>query len=44
LRNSSSYADFPHGEIVKRFDEKELADVLVREVEKIVRGNRKRAS
>jgi len=27
---------FKHGEIVKRFDEKELADVLVREVEKIV--------
>jgi len=28
---------FKHGEIVKRFDEKELADVLVSEVEKIVR-------
>ncbi|MDH4161522.1 MAG: flavodoxin-dependent (E)-4-hydroxy-3-methylbut-2-enyl-diphosphate synthase [Nitrospirota bacterium] len=28
---------FKHGEIVKKFDEKELADVLVREVEKIVR-------
>jgi (E)-4-hydroxy-3-methylbut-2-enyl-diphosphate synthase len=28
---------FKHGEIVKRFDEKELADVLVREVEKIVK-------
>jgi (E)-4-hydroxy-3-methylbut-2-enyl-diphosphate synthase len=29
---------FKHGEIVKRFDEKELADVLVREVEEIVKS------
>jgi len=29
--------DFPCYEILKRFDEKELADVLVREVEEIVR-------
>lgn len=29
---------FKHGEIVKRFDEKELADVLVREVEEIAKG------
>ena len=28
---------FKHGEIVKKFDEKELADVLVKEVEEIVR-------
>ncbi len=28
---------FKHGEILKKFDEKELADVLVREVEEIVR-------
>jgi len=28
---------FKHGEIVKRFDEKELADVLVAEVEKIIK-------
>jgi (E)-4-hydroxy-3-methylbut-2-enyl-diphosphate synthase len=28
---------FKHGEIVKKFDEKELADVLVREVEEIVK-------
>jgi (E)-4-hydroxy-3-methylbut-2-enyl-diphosphate synthase len=28
---------FRHGEIVKKFDEKELADVLVKEVEKIVK-------
>ncbi len=28
---------FKHGEIVKKFDEKELADVLVKEVEQIVR-------
>jgi (E)-4-hydroxy-3-methylbut-2-enyl-diphosphate synthase len=28
---------FRHGEIVKKFDEKELADVLVREVENIIR-------
>ena len=28
---------FKHGEIVKKFDEKELADVLVSEVEKIVK-------
>ncbi len=27
---------FKHGEIVKKFDEKELADVLVREVEEII--------
>jgi (E)-4-hydroxy-3-methylbut-2-enyl-diphosphate synthase len=32
---------FRHGEIVKKFDEKELADVLVKEVEKIVREKRK---
>jgi (E)-4-hydroxy-3-methylbut-2-enyl-diphosphate synthase len=29
---------FKHGEIVKKFNEKELADVLVREVEEIVRS------
>ena len=29
---------FKHGEIIKKFDEKELADVLVREVEEIVRN------
>ncbi len=28
---------FKHGEIVKKFDEKELADVLVKEVEEIIR-------
>jgi (E)-4-hydroxy-3-methylbut-2-enyl-diphosphate synthase len=32
---------FKHGEIVKRFEEKELADVLVREVEEIVRTRSK---
>lgn len=32
---------FKHGEIVKKFDEKELADVLVREVEEIVKGSRR---
>jgi (E)-4-hydroxy-3-methylbut-2-enyl-diphosphate synthase len=32
---------FKHGEIVKKFDEKELADVLVREVEEIVRKKSK---
>jgi (E)-4-hydroxy-3-methylbut-2-enyl-diphosphate synthase len=29
---------FKHGEILKKFEEKDLADVLVREVEKIVRN------
>jgi len=29
---------FKHGEIIKKFEEKELANVLVREVEKIVRN------
>jgi len=33
---------FKHGEIVKRFDEKELADVLVEEVEKIVNERKKK--
>jgi len=32
---------FRHGEIVKKFDEKELADVLVKEVEKIVKERKK---
>jgi (E)-4-hydroxy-3-methylbut-2-enyl-diphosphate synthase len=32
---------FKHGEIIRKFDEKELADVLVREVEKIVRSKQK---
>src|SRR5512135_868852 len=32
---------FRHGEIVKKFDEKELADVLVSEVEKIIRERQK---
>jgi hypothetical protein len=36
LQDSYFSTDFPHGAIVKRFDEKELADVLVSEVEKIV--------
>jgi (E)-4-hydroxy-3-methylbut-2-enyl-diphosphate synthase len=31
---------FKHGEIVRKFDEKELADVLVREVENIIRQQR----
>jgi (E)-4-hydroxy-3-methylbut-2-enyl-diphosphate synthase len=31
---------FKHGEIVKKFDEKELADVLVKEVENIIRQQR----
>jgi len=31
---------FKHGEIVRKFDEKDLADVLVREVENIVRQKR----
>lgn len=31
---------FKHGEILRKFDEKELADVLVREVEEIVRKSR----
>jgi len=32
---------FRHGEIVRKFDEKELADVLVKEVEEIVRKKSK---
>jgi (E)-4-hydroxy-3-methylbut-2-enyl-diphosphate synthase len=32
---------FKHGEILRKFDEKELADVLVREVENIVAGSRR---
>ncbi|MHB8845582.1 MAG: flavodoxin-dependent (E)-4-hydroxy-3-methylbut-2-enyl-diphosphate synthase [Nitrospirota bacterium] len=31
---------FRHGEIVKKFDEKELADVLVKEVEEIIKERR----
>ncbi len=31
---------FKHGEIVKRFDEKELADVLVREVEEMIKSKK----
>jgi len=31
---------FKHGEIVKKFDEKELADVLVKEVEEIIKSRR----
>ncbi len=31
---------FKHGEIVRKFDEKELADVLVREVEEIVKNSK----
>jgi len=33
---------FKHGEIVSKFDEKELADVLVQEVEKIVQERRRK--
>ena len=32
---------FKHGDILKKFDEKELADVLIREVEEIVDRNSK---
>jgi len=32
---------FKHGEIVKRFGEKELADVLVHEVEEMVQSRSK---
>lgn len=32
---------FKHGEIIRKFDEKELADVLVREVEEIVEASSK---
>ncbi len=32
---------FKHGEIVQKFDEKELADVLVKEVEKIIKERKK---
>ncbi len=35
---------FRHGDIVKKLDEKELADVLVREVEEIVRNKQTRSS
>jgi len=35
---------FKHGEIMKKFDEKELADVLVKEVEKIVKGGQQKKS
>ncbi len=34
---------FKHGEIVKKFDEKELADVLVSEVERIVKERSKKS-
>jgi (E)-4-hydroxy-3-methylbut-2-enyl-diphosphate synthase len=35
---------FKHGKIVKKFDEKELADVLVKEVEEIVKQQKSAAS
>jgi (E)-4-hydroxy-3-methylbut-2-enyl-diphosphate synthase len=35
---------FKHGEIVKKFDEKELADVLVKEVEEIIKSKKPVAS